>query len=58
MLVRSRVTARGKGCSVELNAETGSVFEFRDGKILRMRAYLDPKRALDAVGLPEQQAER
>ncbi len=26
VLMRSRVTARGKGSSVELNAETGSVF--------------------------------
>jgi ketosteroid isomerase-like protein len=53
VLMRSRVTARGKGSSVELNAEAGTVFEFRDGKIFRMRAYLDWHRALDAVGLRE-----
>jgi len=53
VLMRSRVTARGKGRSVELDAETGTVFEFRDGKIVRMRAYLDWNRALEAVGLSE-----
>jgi ketosteroid isomerase-like protein len=56
VLMRSRVTARGKGSSVELNAETGSVFEFRAGKIVRMRAFLDWKRALEAVGPPDQPA--
>ena len=30
--------------------------EFRDGKIFRMRAYLDWNRVLEAVGLPEQHA--
>ena len=51
VLMRSRVTARGKGSSVELTADAGTVFEFRDGKILRMRAYLDWNRALEAVRL-------
>jgi ketosteroid isomerase-like protein len=47
---RYRVTARGKGSTVELTADAGSVFEFRDGKIFRVRAYLDWNSALEAVG--------
>jgi ketosteroid isomerase-like protein len=29
------------------------VFRFRDGKLLRFRAFRDPEQALEAVGLPE-----
>lgn len=51
VLARYQVTARGKGSTVELTADAGSVFEFRDGKIFRARAYLDWNGALEAVGL-------
>jgi ketosteroid isomerase-like protein len=44
-------TPRGSGVRVE--APLGAVFEFRDGKISRMRAFLDQGEALRAAGLSE-----
>jgi cation transport regulator ChaC len=32
----------------------GVAYRFRQGKLWRMRAYLDPREALKAVGLAEQ----
>ena len=29
------------------------VYELRDGRVVRLRNYLDPADALEAVGLPE-----
>jgi ketosteroid isomerase-like protein len=51
VLLRYRVRARGRGSTVELTADAGSVFEFRAGKIYRLRAYLDWQKAL---GVAEQ----
>jgi ketosteroid isomerase-like protein len=31
----------------------GYLVEFKNGKVIRMRAYLDPKEALEAAGLRE-----
>jgi uncharacterized protein len=53
VLVRAKVTARGKGSSVTLTADSGFVFDFREGKLFRLRSYLDWREALEAVGLGE-----
>jgi ketosteroid isomerase-like protein len=53
VLARTMVTARGLGSSVELTADSGVVFEFQDGRIMRLWSYLNWNDALDAVGLSE-----
>jgi ketosteroid isomerase-like protein len=44
---------RGKGSGVEAETPFAYVAEFRGGKAIRVRAYLDPKEALEAAGLSE-----
>jgi hypothetical protein len=53
LLVRALVTARGQGSSVELTADAGIVFEFREQWIMRMSSYLNRHDAIEAVGLRE-----
>jgi len=53
VLVRTLVTARGKGSGVKLAADAGMVFEFRGRKIIRVWSYLNWQEALEAVGLSE-----
>jgi ketosteroid isomerase-like protein len=53
VLVRALVTARGQGSSVELTADAGMVFEFREEWIMRVSSYLNWHDALEAVGLRE-----
>ena len=53
VLVRYQVTARGKGSSARLTADSGSVFDFFDATILLVRSYLDWNEAVEAVGLRE-----
>jgi ketosteroid isomerase-like protein len=45
--------ARPKGGSVELVVRNGHLWTCRDGTILSMTSFPDPKKALEAVGLPE-----
>jgi ketosteroid isomerase-like protein len=42
---------RGKASGVETESPAGWMFKFRDGKVLRCRAFGDPEQALEAVGL-------
>jgi ketosteroid isomerase-like protein len=42
---------RGKGSGVDVESPVAYVNEFEDGSIRKSRAYLDPKQALEAVGL-------
>ena len=42
----------GKESGVETEAPVGWVFKLRDGKLLRVRAFREPEKALDEVGLP------
>ena len=51
VLTLNRSTARGKGSGVTVDAPTGAVFDFRDGKVSRVRLYLDRAEALRAAGL-------
>ena len=45
--------AKGRESGVVVESETGSVNTVRDGKIVRVRAYMDRRLALEAAGLPE-----
>jgi ketosteroid isomerase-like protein len=53
VLVRTMVTARGKGSTLELAADAGVVFGFGEGRITRVWSYLNWHDALEAVGLSE-----
>ncbi len=48
-----RVRARGAGSEAEIESPHGTVVDFRAGKGIRIRTYMDPKEALEAAGLPE-----
>jgi ketosteroid isomerase-like protein len=48
-----RIEGRGRGSGVPVDAPMGAVFDFRGGKVWRVRSYLDRAEALDAVGLQE-----
>ena len=42
---------RGKGSGVELEVDTATIVDVRDGRIVRMQGYMNPAEALEAVGL-------
>ena len=44
---------RGKGSGAETETPMGSVVDFQNGKVIRVRTYLDPNEALEAAGLSE-----
>jgi ketosteroid isomerase-like protein len=44
---------RGRGSGAEIESPHGAVAEFKDGKGIRIRTYLDPNEALEAAGLRE-----
>jgi ketosteroid isomerase-like protein len=46
-----RTRARGKASGAEVNTLIGFVTDFRNGKAISVRGYLDPKEALEAAGL-------
>jgi ketosteroid isomerase-like protein len=45
--------ARGKTSGVETDSPLGYVVDFRSGKVIRVRTYLDHNEALEAAGLSE-----
>jgi ketosteroid isomerase-like protein len=51
VLVLSQVEGRGAGSRGLVDAAMGQIFDFRDGKISRVRTYLDHGEALRAAGL-------
>jgi ketosteroid isomerase-like protein len=53
VLALVRLEGRGKGSRVQVDSPLGVVIEFRDGKISRVRGYLDHDDALRAAGLYE-----
>jgi hypothetical protein len=53
ILVLGRVHAIPKGGGREIRAPTAWIWEMRDGKGLRLQAYTDPRRALEALGVRE-----
>jgi ketosteroid isomerase-like protein len=53
VLVLSRVEGRGASSGGRVDEAMGQIFDIRDGKISRVRTYLDHDEALKAVGLGE-----
>jgi ketosteroid isomerase-like protein len=53
VLVLGRIVGRGRASSVPVVTPSAIVSDFRDGKIVRVRTYLDHGEALKAVGLAE-----
>jgi ketosteroid isomerase-like protein len=51
-----RNRTRGKASGAETETPFALVTEIRNGKTISVRGYLDPKQALEAVGLSEQDA--
>ena len=51
VLLLGRNTARGKGSGVTVEAPTAAIVDFRDGKVARIRLYLDQSEAARAAGL-------
>jgi ketosteroid isomerase-like protein len=48
-----RLRGRGRASGAETASPVGWIVEFKDGRVIRMRDYLDPKEALEAAGLSE-----
>jgi ketosteroid isomerase-like protein len=48
-----RVRARGAASEAQIESPHGTVTDFKDGKAIRVRTYLDPNEALEAAGLSE-----
>ena len=48
-----RIRARGKESGAETESPFGYVTDIKNGKAIRIRAYLDPKDALEAAGQRE-----
>ena len=48
-----RIHFRGRGSGVETEDPAGWMLKFRDGKVVRFRAFRDPERAVEALGLVE-----
>ena len=52
-VVAVRNTLTGLGSGVEVSSDSGSLFEFRDGSIVRATMYRTEEEALEAAGLSE-----
>ena len=50
-LLVGRLRYRGRGSGVETENAAGWVIQFRDGKLISMRAFRDPEHAIQALGL-------
>ena len=48
-----RIHYRGKVSGIEDETSAGWMLKFRQGKVLRFRAFLKPEQALEAIGLSE-----
>ena len=53
VVVLARLVTTGKASGAEVGRSIGYVFEFEDGLMRTIRAYLSPGEALEAVGLRE-----
>ena len=53
VIIVFRMRVRGKASEVPVEAEPAYVLAIRDGKIMRLRAYLQKDQALKAAGLRE-----
>jgi ketosteroid isomerase-like protein len=48
-----RIHYRGKGSGAEDETPAGWMLKFREGKVVRFRAFREPEQALEAAGLRE-----
>ena len=53
LLVRFTWTGSGFESGAPAKMDTGQIWTFRDGQVIRVDAYYDAAAALDAAGLPE-----
>jgi ketosteroid isomerase-like protein len=53
VLMLGRIEGRGRGSGVNVDTPWGGIFDFRDGRVWRVRSYLDHGDALRAAGLFE-----
>jgi ketosteroid isomerase-like protein len=53
VVAAGRMRARGKASGAETDSAVGYLVDFRNGKALRVRTFLDPSEALEAVGQSE-----
>ena len=53
VVVTVRLSARGRGSGIEIDARFYDVFTLRGGKIVRMDQFAERAEALEAVGLSE-----
>jgi ketosteroid isomerase-like protein len=56
LLVLGRIYARGASSGIEIDSDWSAVVRFREGKIVSAWDWLDHAPALEAVGLPKQDA--
>ena len=52
-----RIRARGRESGAETESASAGVAEFKEGKVTRIRSYMDPTEALEALGLPAHPSE-
>ena len=52
IVVLLRIWARGSGSGIEVEGRAAHVWTVHDGRAVRLEMYLDPAKALQAVGLP------
>jgi ketosteroid isomerase-like protein len=53
IVATGRWITRGEGSGIETTPPLASVVEFKNGKAIRVRSYLDPNEALEDAGLSE-----
>ena len=53
VLATGGISMRARGSGLDMKQPMGWVFDFRDGRVARMRFYASPAEALEAVGLRE-----
>jgi ketosteroid isomerase-like protein len=53
VVMLGRIEGRGRGSRAWIDSPTGTIFEFLNGKMSRVRTYLDHGEALRAAGLSE-----
>jgi ketosteroid isomerase-like protein len=51
VVMLGRIEGRGRGSRAWIDSPTGTIFEFLNDKMLRVRTYLDHEEALRAAGL-------
>ena len=52
-LLVGRIHYRGKASGVETESPAGWMFKFRNGKVVRFRAFREPAQAIETMGLSE-----